>query len=214
MHTAKMKVATLLAVGFLGAVGLGVVFAAEHPNAPTIAVAPTQDDDKPDPETDPKTTPDPKWAKGSTPTAFPEIPAITSKSLTDFEQKHIEPIFVGDPPLRKLLKMKLQRAVQKLADALDYVENTKEPDSATNPIAFSNFHDKRLRLCTSLPSLMIEAQTIAFELYPTAESRRPWLVLKVAVGKRVELIRHAPRDEAQAARLDAEIELARHDQKK
>ncbi|WP_052559859.1 RNA polymerase sigma factor [Gemmata sp. SH-PL17] len=217
MHAAKMKVATLLAVGFLGAVGLGVVFAAERPNAPAVAVAPEQDDDKPEP--DPKTTRDPKWVEGSTPSAYPGIPAITSQFLTDFEQKHVEPIFVGDTPLRKLLKMKSKRTLQKLTDATNYVENTKSPDIRTNPNAFFGFRENLSRNCGALSRLMTEAQAIAFEIYPTAELRRPWLVLKVAVRKRVELL-HIENpsifvaDEGRSARIDTEIELARHDQKK
>ncbi len=204
MHAAKMKVATLLAVGFLGAVGLGVLFAAEHPNAPVVAVAPTQGDDKPEPEPDPKTTPDPKWVEGSTLSAFPEIPAITSKFLADFEQKHVEPIFVGDTPLRKLLKAKMRAKLRDLASRIRNAEEVRGPNANTY-------------LLELLSKTTAELQTIAFELYPAAEARRPWLILKVAVEKRNELVYNTLRFAPMVGlipRLDAEIELARHDQKK
>src|SRR5262245_21002303 len=108
MRATKLKLAAVLAAGFLGVAGLGTVLAIGGASAPRIAA--TQQPvaaDPPEPEPDPKTTPDPKWADRATATAYADIPALTSQSLTAFERKHVEPIYVADPPLQKLLKAKL-----------------------------------------------------------------------------------------------------------
>jgi RNA polymerase sigma factor (sigma-70 family) len=207
MRAARLKLAAVLAAGFLSLAGFGTVLAIGGAN--TTHTAATQrplSDDPPEPEPDPKTTIDPKWVDLETATAYADIPAITSQSLKAFERKHVEPVYVADPPLRKLLKAKLWAKMKALESNVEDVELLVERKSVT-PHATPHF--ERLARRTA------EVQAAALELNP--KDRRPWLVLQVAAEKRADLLYAAAQSRrplGEVPRLEAEIALARHDAKK
>jgi hypothetical protein len=221
MRTAKLKLTAvvLAATGLVALAGLGTALALAPKPAP---LAPARDqppgeaanaeDDPPAPDNKPKI--DRRWQERPFPTVYPDIAAFDTKSLAKFEKKHLEPIYESDPPLRKLQKAKLSVAFQDFARTLrdidrymeDLPKREKERDWGSN-------------LWESLQKVSPRAQEVAaaaFDLHSKPDDRRPWLVFRIAAEKRVE---EAAKESkrfgwSDVPRLDAELALAKHDEKK
>jgi hypothetical protein len=214
MRATKLKLAAVLAVGLAGVAGLGTVFALGTTAAPHVAVVQPPPDDPPEKEPDPKTTPDPKWENDRTATAYPDITPLTAAALTEFQTKHLEPVFVADPPLRKLQKVKLRRILHLLGSEVAGLERfTRSDDRKVQEQQRQWWRyetDERVR------GLVRDATTVANELELKA-GPRPWLVLRVAAEKRVNAAHDALFMDTlygDVPRFDAEIALAKHDAKK
>jgi RNA polymerase sigma factor (sigma-70 family) len=220
MRTAQLKLtaAVLAATGFVALVGFGTVLAlAPKPTAiPTAeaVVPPAEGDDaKPDEDKTPKI--DLKWRQRPFPSAFPEILPIGMKFLNEFERKHVEPIYETDPPLRKLQKARLRIALSGLTRALDNLDRVPDDVEKIQKKGGGRSDYERIWQPTeTLEKVTRDAITLASDLYPTRDSRREWLVLRVAVGKRIEQERKGYYLDNDLPRLEAEIELAKHDKAK
>ena len=217
MRATKLKFVAALAVGLAGVASLGTVFALGTTEAPRVAVVqPPPDDDPPEKEPDPKTTPDPKWRQGPPfPTVFPDIKPLSQATLLEFQTQHVEPIYIADTPLQKLLKAKLQIILDGLAYEVRSVEDLKrEPERKGVPPGLNR--DWTTRHLDRIPGLVRDATAVAGELNMKG-GPRPWLALRVAAEKRIEVSYEVMNFRVQGqetSRLDAEIALAKHDAKK
>jgi hypothetical protein len=160
--------------------------------------------------------PDPAWNKDSVdieklPSAFPDIKPISEqKDILESLKKRTPVILDTDPVIRKLQKAKLRNAAQ--AFVLNLAGDIEE-----------NFADREARLIR-IDNSNREMVTTGLELAADDSERRIWLVFAVAIRKGIE--QHALnlakvgaifRQTAltlQHRRLDAEIALLRHDQRK
>jgi RNA polymerase sigma factor (sigma-70 family) len=218
MRTAKLKLAAavLTATAFVALAGLGTVFALAPAADPPVAQrAGAEGDSPPEPDNKPKV--DEKWQVRPFPSAFPDIPPLSTKFLDEFEKKHIEPIYESDHPLRKLQKARLRVSLERLRDWLGILE--REVAEVRNDLPPPARSARDARLNQTLDVITKEARAavaLAGDAYPGYGARRPWLVLRVATEKLAEeanakaIVRRAD----DADRLEAEIDLAKHDESK
>lgn len=222
MRTAKWKLTAVIfaATGFVAVAGFGTVFAlAPKPAALPAAQTTTPGEGGEEPQAEPNEKPkiDPKWRHQPFPSAFPEISPLTAESLKEFTTKHVEPIYESDPPLRKLQKAKLRIALAKLESAVANAEAITKPPGKERPPGFYG------QVYSQFEALEMQAKNtvaLAIDLYPSGEARRQWLVLRVAAEKRIEqdfmnfMKAHSfGRLDNDLPRIEAEIELAKHDKR-
>jgi hypothetical protein len=123
-------------------------------------------------------------------------------------------VFIADPPLRKLQKVKLRRILHSLGSEVGRLERfTPSDDRKVQEQQrqwWRSDTEERIRV------LVRDAASVAAELN-MKDGPRPWLVLRVAAEKRVnvshEVVFISPLDGG-VPRIDAEIALAKHDAKK
>jgi hypothetical protein len=158
--------------------------------------------------------PDPVWKDvRKVPSAFPDVkPIIDRKEVEESINKRTVVIFEADPPIRKLRKAKLRNALAALREEFE-----------------SGHHEERIPLAVEMRLLRLgdslrDAVSTGIELAADDKEQRAWLVFAVGIWKCMEkvaqdradvgIIGHETALMVQRDRLDAEIALLRHDQKK
>lgn len=204
MRTAKLKLMAAVSAAAVGLIGTGAIVAVGQERKPT-------DTGKPDPAAKAEAGKlEPAWNEDGK-TAFPNIKPIGPDELKAFADKHVPPVLESNPPLRKLQKAKLRAAIEELV---------REND-------FGRIGDPRVPfeiVQTAILQAVQEVVATGVELSDRREDRQTWLEFGVgllkdneaAVVERVKggITRQSQAWNAQRHRLDAEIALLKHAQRR